>query len=125
MIRDPAAARALKGDAGTVQATRRAHMEQAHESILAEIRGETAAALGRAGRKLQSALVALHTVAERFHALDYDDPDRLELSIEHRARRHEALRARWELEVHREAIGLLRHDDLYELYPIPEPLPRL
>jgi hypothetical protein len=39
----------------------------------------------------------------------------------YRALRREALRWRWYLEVQREAVGFLRHDDLERLYPVPPP----
>ncbi|MBW2255354.1 MAG: hypothetical protein JRI25_12245 [Deltaproteobacteria bacterium] len=109
--------------AGAGPGTRLQRSDVVHESLLAELRAEMAAALGRAGDKVSEALDEL-AVAER--ALEIPSPDRDPIP-ESRKVRWEAYqvryahaeRALWQLRVHREAIGLLRHDPLKWLFPLP------
>jgi len=90
-----------------------------HESLLAELREEMAAALGRAGDKVTR---ALEDLAEAEHTLDAP-PAGGEADL-HQWEVYEACYARaeralWQLRVHREALGLLRHDPLQWLFPLP------
>ena len=83
--------------------------EAAFQGLRAELDRERAGALGRAGEKLRAAIAAVHTATdpatyEQLHAV--------------------ARRARWELEVVREAIGLRHHGVLDELYPMPPRWPQ-
>lgn len=90
-------------DARTLREVRRSRQERAHEGVEQEIVGEMAAALGRAGSKLEEAIARVHAAGP----------------AERPSLRRAVLRARWELEVHRESLGIRRHDDLDHLYPIP------
>ena len=89
-----------------------------HRSVEHEIMEEMAYALGQASDKVNVELLELdvldHKIAEAA------DPDRRSRLIESFNRKREAAkRARWELKVHREALGFLRNDELEDIYPIP------
>jgi hypothetical protein len=91
------AARSSAGDSRTI-------VEAAFEGLRVELDRERAGALGRAGQKLGDAIAALRA------ATDPATYDRL----------HDvAQRARWELEIVREAVGLRHHGALDDLYPMP------
>jgi hypothetical protein len=66
-----------------------------------ELKAERASALGRAGAALEKAMADW-----RAAPLDGE-------------RRAEAQKRLWYLVVHREALGLYRHHDVYELYAVP------
>lgn len=83
-----------------------------------EIRAEIAAALGRAEDKVNVALLRLE-LAQRRLATEPPGPERRRLVAAFDALRDEALHARWELLVHREAVGFRRNAILNELYPVP------
>jgi hypothetical protein len=88
------------------------------DHIRLAVREETAATLGRAGRKLQAAVLAL---------ADFDRAaGRLQpLSPARRPLLREASLALWECVVQREAIGLTNHDLLEQLYGVTPELWRL
>ncbi len=88
------------------------------DHIRLAVREETAATLGRAGRKLQAAVVAL---------ADFDRAaaQRAALPAARRPLLHEAALALWECVVQREAIGLTNHQLLEELYGVTPELWRL
>lgn len=106
MDRDELARKAhlLKGATPTERATR------AVAGVEAELRGEAAASMGRAADKVAAALAALRAA---------DPGDSPEAIAAFNALRDRALRAKWELRVHREAVGLRSHDALDALYPVP------
>jgi hypothetical protein len=83
-----------------------------------EIVKEKAAALGRAGERLEAALA---TVAALGQALDAEsDPARrTPLLEEYEAARRRALHARTMLLIQREAIGLRYHRDVDRHFPEP------
>jgi hypothetical protein len=76
-----------------------------HGHLLRELNDERAAALLRISKKLESLIEQLHGAqdVESFRAI-----------------RADALRYRWYLEVQREALGLRRHEQLDDFYPIPD-----
>ena len=80
------------------------------------VREESAATLGRAGRKLQEAVAAL---------AEFDRGGRRPLPVARRPLLHEAAVALWECVVQREAIGLTNHDLLGQLYGVTPELWRL
>ncbi len=100
----------------------RVDVEQAHQSLEQELIQEMAAALGRAEDKVNAALLRLELAAEAVAAAG-DHAERRACAAAFNARRLDALRARWELLIHREAIGFRRNDVLESLYPIPPPMP--
>lgn len=89
-------------------------------AIEVEIQGEKAQALGRTARVFEQELERLRTFEKRVSALPLGERARLE--PEHQTLRKRASRRLWFLIVHREAMGLRRHDDLYDAYEIPRSL---
>jgi hypothetical protein len=95
----------------------RVDVAQAQSSLEKEIIGEMAAALGRAADKVDAALLRLELATRELDAAGPDDRERCAAIYE---RRHaEATQARWELVIHREALGIWRNELIEELYPIP------
>jgi hypothetical protein len=97
---------------------RRLDVEQAHEDLEREIRHEIACALGRSAEKVDVALlhlelarVEVETAASR--------AGRLAAVRAFNAARDAAWRARYELIVHREAVGFRHNEAVERLYPIP------
>jgi hypothetical protein len=83
-----------------------------------EIAAEKAAALGRAGERLENALAETATLAARLDsAVDPVEHDRL-LEDYERARERAAA-ARLALLVQREAVGLRHHRDVDQQFPEP------
>jgi hypothetical protein len=94
------------------------------ERIDKEIAGEKAAALGRAGERLEHALAEVLRVAARL--LDArDDQARERLTEAYVAARRQALDARLALLIQREALGLRRHATVDQQFPEPPPVDRL
>lgn len=83
----------------------------------AEIVQEMAQALGRTGDRLNYALLRLELAARAID--EADEGARAERIRAFNALRVEALDARRNLLIHREAIGIRRNKLLDELYPIP------
>jgi len=97
---------------------RRVDTTASQETLEQEIVAEMAAALGRAEDKLNAALLQLELAAGALAAAS-DADDREDAARVVDARREDALRARWELVIQREAVGIRRNDILEQLYPIP------
>jgi hypothetical protein len=97
---------------------RRLDPEQAQDSLEKEIVQEIAAALGRTAAKLDVALLRLELAGKELDAA-IDAAERAALAVRFNTRRAEALQARHELLIHREAVGIRRNDILETLYPIP------
>jgi hypothetical protein len=89
-----------------------------------EILGEKAAALGRAGERLEAALAELGVVARGLSEAG-DDGQRDELRAAYRAARERARIARWHLLIQREAVGLRSHRVVDQQFPEPTPPPWL
>ena len=96
----------------------RMDVEQAQSSLEREIVQEIAAALGRTEEKLNFALLRLELAAGDLDAAA-DETERTRPRARASTVREEALRARHELLIHREAVGIRRNDLLETLYPIP------
>lgn len=89
-----------------------------------EILAEKAAALGRAGERLEAALAELHAVARRLD--DAGDGARVhELRAAYRAARERVRTARLHLLIQREAVGLRSHRVVDQQFPEPAPPPWL
>jgi hypothetical protein len=83
---------------------------------------ERAAALARISGRLGELVARLAELRSRWKLLpEGDRPDTLSAF---RLLRDEARLYRWYLEVQRDALGLRRHDELDELFPIPKSLDR-
>lgn len=87
----------------------------------AEMRLERASALARVGEKIQKALDEAGLLAAR---LQKEPPgaDREMLLTRYREARSRAEENRYYLIVQREALGLLDHQIVDEIYPMPPPL---
>jgi hypothetical protein len=90
----------------------------AQEELEKEIIHEMAQALGRAGEKVDVALLRLDLAGKALAAAT-DDGERARLAAAFNALREAALTARHELRIHREAVGIRRNDALDREYPIP------
>ncbi len=98
---------------------RRVDVEQAHTDLENEIVAEMAAALGRAEAKVDAALLRLELAGRDVETSPPGTP-REEALTQWEARRIEALAARHDLLIHREAVGFRRNAMLETLYPIPD-----
>lgn len=99
-------------------------MERAAEGLArveAELRAEKVAALGRIAGVLEGILADLHHRREDFERLAGNERPRA--AADYDALRERARLYRWYLVVQREALGLVRHEDVDRHYPLPEPLP--
>jgi hypothetical protein len=97
---------------------------QAQEQLEKEIVREMAVALGRTEDKLNVALLRLELARKDLDtAADADTGERVARTARFNTLRGEALRARHELLIHREAVGMRRNAILESVYPIPGPLP--
>ena len=101
----------------------RAHVDVAcaHEQLEREIVREMAAALGRTAEKVVAALADLEAARATVDRARSEEA-RADAVQRYNACRAEALRARHELLIHREAIGIRRNDVLESVYPIPAAL---
>ncbi|HZR80311.1 MAG TPA: hypothetical protein VFD92_04365 [Candidatus Binatia bacterium] len=97
---------------------RRLDVYEAQEQLEKEVVREMAAALGRTEEKLLVALLRLELAGREVDAAR-DDRDRRRCIARFNAAREEALSARYELLVHREAIGFRRNQILETMYPVP------
>lgn len=96
----------------------RLDVEQAQATLEQEIVAEIAAALGRTAAKLDHALLRLELAGRELDAA-VEPEARVACAARFEEFRQEALRARHELLIHREAVGIRRNDVLETLYPIP------
>lgn len=95
---------------------------EAHGGIEREIAQEKAAALGRAGERLQEALDAAAALAGRLRAAT--DPDTIAaLAREYETARAHARARRLALIIQREAVGLRQHRSVEQQFPEPRRLP--
>ena len=86
-----------------------------------EVAGEKAAALGRAGERLELVLGETSAAAARLLAAG-DDAERERLAEMYTIVRRRALDARLALLIQREALGLRRHTTVDQQFPEPPPV---
>lgn len=91
---------------------------ETHERIKAEILREKAAALGRAGERLEAALDRVAALARRL-AASGDSEERARLLGDYDDARARALPARLALVIQREALGLRHHRVVDQQFPEP------
>ena len=91
---------------------------EAHERIKEEILREKAAALGRAGERLEAALAEVHAVASAWRAAT-DDATRAQLGGEYDRVWRAADAARLALLIQREAVGLRDQRVVDQQFPRP------
>jgi hypothetical protein len=88
------------------------------ERLEREIVQEKAAALGRAGERLESALASARALGEALD-LEREPVRRAALLREYETARRQAATARLMLLIQREAIGLRHHRDVDRQFPEP------
>lgn len=108
------------------QRARALRIDSGFGAVEREVLAEMAAALGRSESHVTGALERLSDLGARIDALELTastparDAKLSEAIAEFNAVRELAKRRRWELVVHREALGFRAMDDLVErTYPIP------
>ena len=87
-------------------------------SLQRELIEEMGSALKRAEAKLVTAIEACVRAGDELDGAG-DSASREAARARYESRRSEAQRARWELVIHREALGLYRHDDVDHHHRIP------
>jgi len=92
--------------------------------IQTEVAGEKAAALGRAGERLEAAMLEVARWATRICETP-DDGERADLAASYEEARGRALEARITLLIQREALGLRRHAVVDQQFPEPPSFRRL
>lgn len=90
------------------------HSERLFDAIRAEIDGERAAALGRAGRRVEDAFRRCQELLGILEAADDDA-----IRADYREARSTFDHAMYAYVVQREAIGLVDHRDVRRAYPRP------
>jgi hypothetical protein len=93
------------------------------ERLEKEIVGEKAAALGRAGERLEHAITEAHEIGAAVRRAA-DPETRARLLREYAAARARAQRARMALVIQREALGLRHHAVVDQQFPEPSRQPR-
>jgi hypothetical protein len=98
-------------------------LQDSHRRINAEIAQEKAAALGRAGERLEAALEHVTSLGHRLDAVA-DPAERTRLLGEYESARLRAVHARLALVIQREALGLRHHRIVDQQFPEPPRRPR-
>jgi len=93
-------------------------LQDTHRRINAEIAQEKAAALGRAGERLEAALAHVGALGRQLDA-GPDPADHERLLGEYESARLRAVHARLALMIQREAIGLRHHRIVDQQFPEP------
>ena len=114
------------------------HIRETHDPTLhiktleEEIRGTMGEALGRQGDKIQAALKAMQKERDSYDRLLEEEQHcplwtkkLVECAKRHNANRKQAMTARWELIVHRQAVGMIvnNHKFVHDMFPIGDALP--
>lgn len=97
------------------QQSQQQHSERLFNSVQAEIDDERAAALGRAGRRVERAFARCQLLLRELDGTDVDDG----VTVDYRAARAEFDHAMYAYLVQREAIGLLDHRAIRHAFPRP------
>ena len=100
--------------------TKQEHMQAQHESIEAELKKEMAAAFGRANDKVADAIAKVVAAGEGIDCAR-DAEARSAAVLRYATLREAALRARWELRVHRDALGLAWTEEVRIRTRVPGP----
>ena len=91
---------------------------ESHARIVREIVKEKAVTLGRAGERLEAALVEVAEIARAWRGAD-DAPTRVDLAAAYERAWHAAEAARQTLLIQREAVGVRHHRDVDQQFPRP------
>lgn len=89
-------------------------------AIEVEIRKEKVSALRRVAGRLETAITDLRELEAKMPAPG--SPDRARFVERHQELRAHAEQQRWYLIIQREAMGLLHHGVVDEMYPVPAPI---
>jgi hypothetical protein len=89
-------------------------------AIEVEIRKEKVSSLRRVAGRLERAIADLKALEAKMPPPG--SPDRARFVERHQALRAEAEQQRWYFIIQREAMGLLHHGVVDEMYPIPPPI---
>ena len=93
-------------------------LHESHRRVNAEIAQEKAAALGRAGERLEAALENVTSLGRRLDAVS-DQAEHARLLGEYESARVRAIHARLTLVIQREALGLRHHRIVDQQFPEP------
>ena len=93
-------------------------LHESHRRITAEIAQEKAAALGRAGERLETALEHVTSLGRRLDAT-VDPNEHARLLGEYERARIRAVHARLALVIQRETLGLRQHRIVDQQFPEP------
>ena len=94
-----------------------------------ELKGTIGAALGKQGEKILSTLRLMEEEKQKYYELLEDHGPNCRVAIEsakqHNEYRQQCMKARWELIVHRQAVGFIvgNHKFVMEKFPIGDALP--
>ena len=111
------------------------HIRASHDpslhvkTIEDELKGTIGKALGKQGDKVKTYLKAMDQARQQYELLlrDHEITDQkvVETAKKYNAYRKSCLHARWELLVHRQAVGFTvgNHKHVVETFPIGDPLP--
>lgn len=94
------------------------HAIQMDSAMTSELNRERASGLGRTGRLIEDAIAECATIKAALEKCP-PGPKRQGLLEEYEANRQRAMEQRWYLEVQREAMGLRKHTDLDQFFPMP------
>ncbi len=111
---------AAPGAIGSVTGVNLQASEQAFAAVQSELAQERADALSRAGHKVQVEFDRCHRLLAQIDRHDHGHDRRHELLAEYREARAAFEHRRWQLHVHREAIGLNDHRWVDRVFPTPE-----
>ena len=93
-------------------------LQESHRRINAEIAGEKAAALGRAGERLEAALAHVTALGRQLDLAPVPN-EHARLLGEYESARMRAVHARLALVIQREALGLRHHRIVEQKFPEP------
>jgi hypothetical protein len=111
------------------------HIRASHDpslhvkTIEDELKGTIGKALGKQGEKVRTYLKAMDQERQRYELLLQDhqitDPKVIATAKQYNEHRRKCLHARWELMVHRQAVGFIvgNHKYVVETFPIGDSLP--
>ena len=123
-----------------MQEIRAAHDPSMHlKTIEDELKETIGAALGKQGRKILQAMELMQTSYDEYESALAEHKAQQNTgctnssamtrakvaAVQYNKHRHQAVTARWELQVHRQAVGFItnNHNTVREHYPIPDALP--
>lgn len=94
------------------------HAIQMDSAMTSELNRERASGLGRTGRLIEEAITECTRLKTALETCP-PGPKRRGLLEEYETNRLRAVEQRWYLEVQREAMGLRKHTDLDQFFPLP------